>query len=425
MAHSTGSGGPVMLINNFAQHRHIEAIPPDFYTSFLTGLNVDLPAAAGAWACTRATSKYQQRIITAGDLLGINAGAITQAISGTPIHPGLISESPSINDFGNSDDLSNVNWTKVRCNVSAKNLVDPYGIANEAQTLTPTAAPPGYIRRQSGNNCAGLNYQGSVWLASVDGPPHTARIRLEKHSDTADGINVNVNLDTDWQCVCIEHLFNAAPNGFPRFYIYPDVINSTKRVKARLPFGMRDTETIINPAEVANTAIEHYWLAAPAAARGDQGSFSVWVYPLHAPDDGAAHPYFAMAPINANPFSSMSIGKDAADMVGFSVDPGLAPQNCAILATDASYPRAGWRNFAGVWDVTGGTLLLDGNVVATRGATVVGLDPLPGGSAFFSGIVPFGLSSSAVISRLRLWYSLQDVGALQQIFENERLEYGV
>lgn len=386
---------------------------------FPSGMTVHLPltdgltpivGGGGATVITRASTKRQQNAANTFVVHGNNVLLPTSQVYDISAK-GLHIELARTNDIaaGGSDDMSigGFNWSAVNCAVSAKNVTDPSGAANEAQTLTPSGDGGG-ILNSTGVACSGKNAFFSVWLRRAGGASGS-QTGIVTVSDTSLYVTAskNITITDAWQCFYVEYSNDGGnPGGAETLAIgiTPESAGQSP-VDARMPFvevfANTSIKTILTPALTSRSAeIANYDCSGDI--RGDIGTLYCEVVPLHAPEDGLNHAYIAATALNGLGTYNMFFYKNSANNLLVNFAAGGNQFTSAVAANDTTWARGARHKLAIRYSSAGVNFYYDGTAGGTRGATTVG-DASPAAASRFSIGSFSGSQAEAVVGQARYW----------------------
>ena len=300
-------------------------------------------------------------------------------------------------------------WSGSNCTVSAKNVTDPAGVANQAQTLTPSAAG-GYIQNATAAACSSKNAYADCYLRRAAGAAgsHTGQLVVTDSAGTVVATK-DITITADYQRFFHEYTGTGGGAETLIFRIVPDK-NATQAVDARMPFVEVFANTSIKtlPTSTLGTrAVDVGAQDCSANVRGDVGTFCFEVVPMHDPEDGVSHVYFSVNPLKDVTRADLHFYKSVAgDLTAKYYVTGVGDQVTTLIAANSTNWARGVRHKVAIrYSAAGGlNFYFDGTAGGTlAGAIVVGDAAPPATCKFKPHYYSNTIQPNAIISGVRFW----------------------
>lgn len=394
-----------LIPNRFFQESGFRKFPPQFnlHLPLQTNLSPQV-GSGGGMTVTRATEKHTQTTANAFSVDDANVLSLSTAFDGFAAN-GLCVEGGASTDCQDGDDLTGDGWTASNCAVSAKNVTDPAGAANEAQTLTPSANG-GYVLQDTGAACTGVSFLGSCWIRRKAGAAgsHTGQIVLTD-SEGATVSAKDITITAAWQL--FTHYVEAMETGTGEQTAYLKIVpdkTAQSAVDVRMPFaGISGNCRYATPA-ISTTDADVVEYDCHSEVQRLNGTVYLEVFPLS--DLGAVTPVFlTITPISGTANSRYVIGiEDGTNLVAYCrpVNINYATANFAV--NSSNWATATWHKIAFTYGPTRLDLYLDGALVGSKTSGInLGVGALPATAKLILGSYNSSKFPNSIIKNVRYW----------------------
>ena len=381
----------------------------------LTSNLLPVIGSGGAVTITRAGEKRTQNGANSFVVDATNTLSITENFLGIDGATGLLSEIAVTNKIasGGSDDMrpGSFGWTATNCTVSAKNVTDPADVANQAQTLTPSAAG-GSVEALTVTACASKNAYADCYLRRAEGAAgsHTGQLIITDSAGTVVA-SKDITITAAYQRFFHEYAGTGGGVETLIFKIVPDK-NATQAVDARMPFAEVHANNLIKtlPTSTLTTRAKDE-PAAPIGSDlfGNAGTIYMDVMPLFTPGDGGLHVFVSVGRPMYAAYSdsniSVFVNTDNKMYIMYrptQISAGISTAS-VVDVSPANFARGTWHKLAFYWSAAGCKVFLNGAAFVERGAGTMGAQALVASAELKFSSSADAYQSNSILKNVRGW----------------------